>query len=570
MRKGSDFSDDQLSVSQSVSMSQGDNNSVKAEDLTSSEDDSKDEVDQAKFDRKTSSRFISQSSRRMSLANSQRYSIKSQKFNLEVIRKNQLLLDEANNMNFDQEAEKKQLSFFELARTVRNNISESIILDQLKKQKSKLRKNDTITGIFSLSLICLYVVEYEIFISSNGKEKFKSNFMNHAIRIIMILLSAFVCFLQYFHYSILLKIQKILKLKDKRETIRTSGFLKYLIFECVFNCLICPPFIDVYVEIDQLKGKILLSLDTVCFFFCLLRFYNVLKVPEQYSIWTTEESTKICKKYKFTPDTSFLVRAELAKRPYFAVFSSLFITLVLFGLGVRMFETTYVAEDGTVDEFFWQFVNTFWFIIVTMVTVGYGDGYPKTHMGRFVALWVGVVGTLLVSLMLVALGSTTQLSNGEKRVFSKVELLSLKNNAQEQGAKLLYNVFVMYIKNKTIIRLEQDETAQDEMNREVFQRFGLLSIGRNLMYDFNSIHFRYKTSTSIPEDLILDLHEKNDERYKQIFSKLGKVKFIQENCEKIKSNQEEILEKLTEISSGQHRIAAFLVKVNLNFQTNTV
>ena len=564
--KKSEISDDQMSVSQS----QADGSSVKAEDLTSSEDDSKDEVDQAKFDRKTSSRFISQSSRRMSLAQSHRYSIKSQKFNLEAIRKNQMLLEEAKNTNFEQAAEREKLSFFQLARTVRNHISESIILAQLKKEKSKMRRYDTINGIFSLILICLYIVEYEIFLSDAGKQKFASNFWNHILRSTMLILSSFVCVLQYFHYSVLLNIQKILKLKDKRETIRTSGFLKYLIFECIFNSMICPPLVDVKFRVAQLNGHIHLSLDTICCFLCLLRFYNVLKVPEQYSLWTTEESTKVCKKYKFSPDISFLIRAELKRRPYLMVFASLFATMVLFGLGVRIFERCYEDKFGSFDPYFSQYVDTFWFIIVTMVTVGYGDRYPLTHMGRFLALWVGVVGTLLVSLMLVALSSTTQLSNGEQRVFSRVDIISLRSKAKQYGSELLFNIFTMYVSNKRIIMLEQDEDEQQEVNREVFKKFALLSRTRNIAHEFNLVFFKYSTSTSIPEDLILDLYEKNDEKFKTVYSTLGKVSFIQENCMKVTKNQAEILEKMNEIVSGQHRIAAFLVKVNLNFHTTAV
>ena len=159
-----------------------------------------------------------------------------------------------------------------------------------------------------------YVVEYEIFASGDSKKpKFTSTAANHVLRTLMILMSAMVCFIQYFHYSTLLQIQKILKLKDKRETIKTSGYLKYLIFECIVNMTICPPFVDGAISIPQLKGQLYLTYNSMGMFMALLRFYNVLKVPEQYSIWTTENSIKVCKQNRFTPDISFLVKAELKR-----------------------------------------------------------------------------------------------------------------------------------------------------------------------------------------------------------------------------------------------------------------
>ena len=541
-----------------------------AKELSASDSSSGDEIDPSKLGKsqRISVRNIGQSQRRMSL--NRGFSIKSTKTNLELQKKNEIAQQEANLVDFETAGNKEQLNFFELAKIVKKNITESIILAMLKKEKSKLRRYDSINGIFSLVLITLYVIEYEIFIYDIGKKKFSSNVFNHLFRFVMLGLSACVCFVQYFHYDSLLKIEKILKLRDQRETIRTSGFLKYLILECAFNSIICPPFIDVGVTITQLRGTVFFSLDGVCFLLCLLRFYNVLKVPEQYSIWTTEESTKICKQYKFTPNTSFLVKAELARRPYIVVFLSLAVTMVLFGLGVRIFEVSYTEVTGSsTDQFFHSTINTFWFIIVTMVTVGYGDGYPRTHVGRFIVLWVGVVGTLLVSLFLVALSSSSALSSGEIRVFNKVDFLSMKRRAQKSGAELLYSVFLMHLSSKRARELEGDESKQQELNKEVLFKFVSLSRSKAIVSEFKTIYFQLKTLTSIPEDLILDLLENNEQKFREVYSKTCKVSFIQDNCSKIIQNQKEIQESLEGIVSTQHRIAAFLVKINLLYQSNT-
>lgn len=537
-----------------------------AADLTPSESGSDDEVDAEKFGRQNSQRFMRQSSRRVSLA-SQRYSIKSEMHKMDL--KLQALKDKTDKVNFEGAAKKEPLSFFKLAKIVKNQYQERIILDQLKKEKRVLRKFDTINGIFSLSIISIYVIEYEIFAKPSGsKEAFKSTYLNHILRIILFCISVCVCIIQYFHYTSILKIEKILKLRDKKDTIKTSGYLKYLIFEIIVNSIICPPFFDYNIDIAQLTGTIHLSLDSICFFITLLRFYNVLKVPEQYSIWTTEESTKICKKYKFTPNIPFLVKAELRRQPYFSVFGSLFLTVILFGLGVRIFEISYTGLDGSKNEFFETFVNTFWFIFVTMTTVGYGDGYPYTHIGRFIVLWVGVVGTLLVSLMVVALTNTSALSNGEIRVFNKVELTTNKIKAKEKGSELLFNVFLMFISNKKLEKMEQSSENQEEINKEVLAKFGMLSKSRSTIIDFMKIYDKYKKSTSIPEDQILNLLEKSQDKFREVYTELGKIEYIKTNVEQIKENQKELITQMENFIDSQNRIASFLVSVNLNYQSN--
>ena len=71
----------------------------------------------------------------------------------------------------------------------------------------------------------------------------------------------------------------------------------------------------------------------------------------------------------------------------------LVVVMVLLGLAVRTYELTYSfnSEGGNFDFDF--FLNVFWLMIVTMTTVGYGDGYPSTHPGRCLSFIACVMGT---------------------------------------------------------------------------------------------------------------------------------------------------------------------------------
>jgi len=48
-------------------------------------------------------------------------------------------------------------------------------------------------------------------------------------------------------------------------------------------------------------------------------------------------------------------------------------------------------------------MNGWWLIVVTMTTVGFGDFYAKTYLGRLVSSLACIYGTFLVSLMVVTL-----------------------------------------------------------------------------------------------------------------------------------------------------------------------
>lgn len=62
-----------------------------------------------------------------------------------------------------------------------------------------------------------------------------------------------------------------------------------------------------------------------------------------------------------------------------------------------------------------------WCIVAVMTTVGYGDFYPRTHLGRCVAVLGCVVGQFFVSIMVVAMSNSAQFSSAEQRV----EILAL-------------------------------------------------------------------------------------------------------------------------------------------------
>jgi hypothetical protein len=80
-----------------------------------------------------------------------------------------------------------------------------------------------------------------------------------------------------------------------------------------------------------------------------------------------------------------------------------------------------------------------WLIVLTMTTVGYGDFFPQTHMGRFVVVIACFWGVFLVSMMVVTLTDSSEFTKGERRAYEILSRLKAKEEAQKLAGKVVKN-----------------------------------------------------------------------------------------------------------------------------------
>jgi potassium intermediate/small conductance calcium-activated channel subfamily N protein 2 len=112
----------------------------------------------------------------------------------------------------------------------------------------------------------------------------------------------------------------------------------------------------------------------------------------------------------------WVMKCQFKQSPYS------FLGLMILSMGLlmafctRLFERGYyhthpqLTQDMNGFQDYDNFLNVMWLTTVTMTTVGFGDYFCKSHMGRFMSTLVAFFGILLVSLMLVSLDRTTKLN----------------------------------------------------------------------------------------------------------------------------------------------------------------
>ena len=91
----------------------------------------------------------------------------------------------------------------------------------------------------------------------------------------------------------------------------------------------------------------------------------------------------------------------LISNRFFQVSAGILITMVIGGLVIQVLETGEITEGDT----------PFWWTIVTMTTVGYGDYSPSSPQGRFFAIIIMFIGISLVSLLTASISSIFVVQN---------------------------------------------------------------------------------------------------------------------------------------------------------------
>lgn len=80
------------------------------------------------------------------------------------------------------------------------------------------------------------------------------------------------------------------------------------------------------------------------------------------------------------------------------------------------------------------------------ILVGYGDGYPNSNLGRLLTFCLCIAGTMVVSLMTVALGQLTSLTIAEIRVFNELERRKVLEVRKRMASALLVD-FIKSVRN---------------------------------------------------------------------------------------------------------------------------
>jgi len=121
---------------------------------------------------------------------------------------------------------------------------------------------------------------------------------------------------------------------------------------------------------------------------------------EEHQAWNIEISLvfrilRLLRIFKFVRNSVGLQTLGMSLK---SIWKEICMTGLLFSMGVLLFSTLgYYAEMNEPDSMFVSIPGSFWWAIITMTTVGYGDVTPVTCFGKIIAAICAVSGLFIMA-----------------------------------------------------------------------------------------------------------------------------------------------------------------------------
>ncbi len=421
--------------------------------------------------------------------------------------------------------------------------------------------DEMISTIFVGLSIGSGIIYYEIRICD--PKKCFDNY-NEIINISLISVSAAVigfifCMIpRYIHYFYLYRAAKYISSIDN---FFQSGLFSNFIFDLIFslihpNLLFKNKYFTTSKKWNLLEVKY--NINDFLLVIMLCRSYYFMKFIILYSNYYGARADRICKMMGKQSGYIFSFKCLLISKTLQTLIFITIFTCVIFAYILKIIEgPVYLLSNKNDNENnHMKYMNCFWTVLVTMTTVGYGDYFPKSVLGRFIMLNVIILGTFIMALNINNFQSKTELNEQDRNSLNLILRLEEKDEIKNLAVSYFKNNYMYVITKRKYFR---GEISNDNENKKIMinrarDKFFYRKKYKNVVHRFQ---IKYKMATDVDQvkkkirkldDTVIDLDNKlknfyqrySDYYYSKYQNKNNKnnTNFIsnQENIKKIEFN----------------------------------
>jgi hypothetical protein len=145
----------------------------------------------------------------------------------------------------------------------------------------------------------------------------------------------------------------------------------------------------------------------------------------------------------------FAFRCLMEKKPYFFFITTFLTFVMVFAYMLKIIEGPLyydgVSGDASLHNDYSKLENCIWNVVITMTTVGYGDYFPVSNLGRLIVVITSIVGNAVTSLIVFSVSVNFKLTPREFKVYHFCERLNAKTLIERCSANLFSTTFKLLV-----------------------------------------------------------------------------------------------------------------------------
>lgn len=180
--------------------------------------------------------------------------------------------------------------------------------------------------------------------------------------------------------------------------------------------------------------------------------------------------------------------------------------------------------------------------------VGYGDFFPKTHMGRAVCILACFWGIFIVSMMVITLTVVSSFDDKEKKAYDILYRLSMKEALKKKGAFVLtQSIRITSLQKK----FQKGKVNKNEYQKERIKLFSKLEMRLQYFRDVRNSISEYEITS---EESLKQLTEKIDRDLDEVKEMLLSMIEIEKQLTEVENSHNVVMKALNECSNFTNQL----------------
>jgi hypothetical protein len=180
----------------------------------------------------------------------------------------------------------------------------------------------------------------------------------------------------------------------------------------------------------------------------LLRVYIICRFLLVFNEFYSARAARVISIFGKKLSKIFVMRCMLLVKPVRTILTMALISILSISCMIKIVEGPNFFTYDHIAVDFSLMVNSIWSTTITMTTVGYGDLPPSTLLGRCIMFLASLVGTILISFMMMSLQNYFKLNENEIKANKEYNVEQIKLMLTKYSARFFFASY-RYFRNKS-------------------------------------------------------------------------------------------------------------------------